>query len=147
MKKCLTLLALALLSANIFSQEIVSTRLRIGLSRLEARELGDQKIQAQFVISPTLVTSNGSEVPLTSSLKMQMQIGVWIQSGSQSTFGYLENVKPQIVEVYPMGRFVQKIIFSKSDIMTNNAPICIQVIGSTQVGAGESMTPAIVCSE
>ncbi len=144
MNKLIFAMALSFLSMSLpaHAQQIVETKLDLGTPKIAVHDLGADKFSLKLTMSPKLVSSNGV-VEAAQGLSVSAQIGVWIFVGGRHSFFYLESSAPQQITADPFGKVDHGLVFSKDQIATQDAPICLSIVGKTQTGTEASK---VVCT-
>lgn len=142
MNRLIFAIALSFLPLSARSQESIETKLDLGTPKIAVQYLGTDKFLVNLTMSPMLVSSNGA-VEAAQGVYVSAQLGVWTLVGGRSSFFYLESSTPQQITADQSGKVDHNLIFSRDQLATQNAPICLSVLVNTQTGPGASR---IVCA-
>lgn len=135
------------LSASLVqAQEIVETKLDLGETKLVVQDLGNGKISTRLTLSPRLVSSNHTIPNMTGELKLSAQLGVWTFVGGKDSFFYSDSSLPQKITTTERGVIEESFLFSKDELMTQKAPICLHVVASIGVGSSQAGASKVVCA-
>lgn len=142
MNKLIVAMALSFLSLSAHAQQIIETKLDLGAPKITVQDLGSDKFSLKLTMSPKLVSSNGV-IEAPQGLRVSAQIGIWTFVDGRHSFFYLESSVPQQITADQSGMVDHDLIFSKDQLATQDAPICLSVVAKAQTGAGASK---VVCA-
>lgn len=143
MTKLIVAMALSFLSLCAHAQQIIETKLDLGTPKIAVQDIGADKFSVKLTMSPQLVSSNGM-VEAAQGLSVSAQVGVWTFVGSRHSFFYLESSTPQQITADQSGKVDHDLIFSRDQLATQDAPICLSVVVKSQTGPG---TSRVVCAD
>ncbi len=144
------LLSFSAFSTPAFAQTISETKLSLGEPKLEVTNLGDGKFATKLTLAPALVTSTGNQVitrPVANEITVSVQVGVWMQTGAQPQFHYLEESRPKYLTTIAEDTLVQSFVFSKNELMSQNSPICLGIVANTEFVSGKLQAPGVICAK
>lgn len=150
MRKIIAAATILLAAFPAYAETISETKLSLGEPKLEVTNLGGGKFATQLTLEPAIVTSTGNQVitrPVANELTVSVQVGVWMQTGPQPEFHYLEESRPKYLTTTAAGPLVRSVVFSKNELMSQEAPICLGIVANTEFVSGKLQAPAVVCAK
>lgn len=142
MTKFIVASALSFLSLSAHAQQSIETNLDLGTPKIAVQDLGADKFSVKLTMTPQLVSSNGV-VEAAQGVSVSAQVGVWTFVDGRHSFFYLESSAPQQITADKSGNVDHGLIFSRDQLATQDAPICLSVVVKAQTGPGASR---IVCA-